>query len=310
MLHTSALPDSLVADRGATTRTEIARIRTALLAARNPDGGWAYARGKASRLEPTSWALLALAREAGREPDVSVLRKWHMEDGWLSDVSGVAPNHAFNALAALTLLENGSTTAQAYALATSLVASKGVRGDQVSELRQDNSLQGWSWIDDTFSWVEPTAWSLLVLKKLRSRGTDLPGMNERIDEGERMLLDRACGIGGWNYGNSNVYGQELWPYVPTTALGLLAMQDRRDHPIMTKSLQQLQRDVRAERSTLAIALAIICLRVYGIVPDPLVDDLLENSRTPGREAGSADDILGLAMALHALVGGASTSFTW
>ncbi len=35
-------------------------MRRALLSAANADGGWGYYPGKASRLEPTCWALLAL----------------------------------------------------------------------------------------------------------------------------------------------------------------------------------------------------------------------------------------------------------
>ncbi len=62
---------------------------------------------------------------------------------------------------------------------------------------------------------------------------------ERIEIGERMLRDRACGAGGWNYGGSNVYGQELFPYVPTTALGLLAMQDHPGDPIVARALAWL-----------------------------------------------------------------------
>jgi len=279
-----------------------AGVRTALVTARNPDGGWAYARGKGSRLEPTCWALLALAHSDGQEPDVDVLRVWRQRDGWLADVAGVPPNHAFNALAALTLLQTGPTVSHAYALGARLVVSKGIRARQAREFRQDNSLQGWSWIDGTFSWVEPTAWCLLLLKKLRARGSSrLPGADERIDVGERLLLDRACDVGGWNYGNSNVYGQELWPYVPTTALALLAMQDRRDHPVVEKSLQQLQRDVRTERSAVALALSIVCLRVYGLAPDVLAGDLLDLSTDSGPMASQADDLLGLAMTLYALV---------
>ena len=286
-------------------------VRAALVTARNPDGGWAYAQGKGSRLEPTCWALLALAHSDGQEPDVDVLRVWRQRDGWLADVAGVPPNHAFNALAALTLLQTSPTVSHAYALGARLVVSKGIRARQAREFRQDNSLQGWSWIDGTFSWVEPTAWCLLLLKKLRARGSSrLPGADERIDVGERLLLDRACDVGGWNYGNSNVYGQELWPYVPTTALALLAMQDRRGHPVVEKSLQQLQHDVRTERSAVALALSIICLRVYGVAPDVLVSDLLDLSSDSGPGAGQADDLLGLAMTLYALVdAGAAAPFT-
>ncbi len=90
----------------------------------------------------------------------------------------------------------------------------------------------------------------------------------RIDEAERMLLDRVCQTGGWNYGNSNVLGQELHAYVPTTALALLALQDRREHPAVQKSLEYLDRQRLSEPAGMALALTSICLRVYGV---PAVD---------------------------------------
>ena len=54
------------------------------------------------------------------------------------------------------------------------------------------------------------------------------GSQERLEQAERLLFDRQCAGGGWNYGNSEVLGQKLHAYVPTTALALLALQDRRD----------------------------------------------------------------------------------
>ena len=57
--------------------------------------------------------------------------------------------------------------------------------------RQDNSLQAWSWIDGTFSWVEPTAWCLLALKQWSA----MPGAvadRTRIVVAEQMLVDRCC----------------------------------------------------------------------------------------------------------------------
>jgi hypothetical protein len=138
-------------------------LRQALLASRNADGGWGYYAGKASRLEPTSWALVALGREA--EP-LDVLRRWPANAGLLLEHRGGEPNFGFHAVALLALRaldvqhEAGNS-----ALLSAVQRVKGTALEQSSLMRQDNALQAWSWIPNTFSWVEPTAWCLLALKK-------------------------------------------------------------------------------------------------------------------------------------------------
>ena len=280
-------------------------LREALLRLRNADGGWGYYPGKSSRLEPTCWALLALAREAGAPLDISPLQKWPRDAGWLVDATGAPINYAFNAFAALTLLQHPDGPPLAAPVAAQLLRAKGVRLEQATQLRQDNSLQAWPWIDQTFSWVEPTSWCLLLLKKLRQvqPSASNPEANERIEVGERMLIDRACKTGGWNYGGSNVYGQELWAYVPTTALGLLAMQDRRDDPVVTRSLHFLQKDIGTERSAPALALALVCLRVFGVNAESFEQDLLTRldlSRALGSTVALSSSLYALAGTRHGM----------
>lgn len=280
-------------------------LREALLRLRNADGGWGYYPGKASRLEPTCWALLALARQSGAPLDIGLLQKWPREGDWLVDVKGAPINFAFNALAARTLLQHPDGTALAAPIATQLVRTRGLRLEQATALRQDNSLQAWPWIDQTFSWVEPTAWCLLLLKGLQeSHPKSIPGeAGDRIRIGERMLLDRACKTGGWNYGGSNVYGQELWAYVPTTALALLAMQDHKDDPTVVRSLQFLQKDTNTERSAPALALAVVCLRVFGVDVGPFEQDLMSNldlSRAMGSTVALASSLYALSETRHGM----------
>src|SRR5262245_11468320 len=167
-------------------------LRSALLAARNADGGWSYAALKRSRIEPTCWALLALGHPDGRVPSSDVFTAWRRPGGWLVDFAGTPANHAFNALAGLTILRHPDGFPVACAIAERLIAVKGLRSEQTELVRQDNSLQAWSWIEGTASWVEPTAWCLLLLKKLRASAPASSEANERIAIGERMLLDRVC----------------------------------------------------------------------------------------------------------------------
>jgi hypothetical protein len=272
-----------------------AAIRDALVAARNPDGGWPYYPGRASRLEPTVWALLALAREADKAVDIDRILRWPQLSGWLIDGPADAPvNYAFNAIAALACAGRREAEAFVRQIGTRLVTAKGLALTQNPVLRQDNSLQAWPWIDQTFSWVEPTAWCTLFLKKLRPLA--IPGAAERIHVAEQMIRDRVCHNGGWNYGGSNVYGQELYPYVPTTAIALIAMQDHRDDPAVVKSVAYLQHNATTEPTSLALSLTAICFVVYGLSIDPIRHALgagVEISR-------SRTNVLGLATSLYAL----------
>jgi hypothetical protein len=124
-----------------------------------------------------------------------------------------------------------------------------------------------------------------------------------------MLADRACKGGGWNYGNSSVYGKDLLPYVPTTALALLALQDRQAEPVVARALEALQRDVLSERSAVALSLAIICLRVYGRPASGLQQHLMQLISDRDPSAGRSYDLLGLGMALYALSDPPLSAFT-
>jgi hypothetical protein len=269
-------------------------LRSALLGARNKDGGWGYAPGRRSRIEPTCWAALALGHSEGIVPDTATLRAWKRQDDWLVDVLGAPSNTAFNALAALTFLQEPSAAPLAQPIVSRLIQTKGLRLSQSELVRQDSSIQAWPWVDGTASWVEPTAWCLVVLKKVRSQSHSREA-SERIQVGERFLFDRVCHDGGWNYGNKEVYGTKLWPYVPTTALALLALQDHRDHSVVKQSLDQLQKDVASERSVVAVSLTIICLRAYGVATNTLEQAVVALSARadPG-------NVLGTAMMLYAL----------
>src|SRR5262245_42989411 len=256
------------------------RLEQALLGAANRAGGWPYYAGKASRIEATCWALLALAessaagaaewaRAAG--PHLQWLATTQRRDGLLVDQADAPPNFTANGLAAFVLslwagrpaLAGPSARPDLPRLIAALVAAKGVAVDDASE-RQDNRLQGWPWIADTFSWLEPTAWCVLALEK---GGAAAAGAAPRVQEAEKLMLNRPCEPGGWNVGNAAVSGQDLRPYVPTTALALIALQNRREAAEVRRSVSWL-RDARLkEPSAIALSLTAIALRLYGLASD-------------------------------------------
>jgi hypothetical protein len=246
--------------------------------------------------------------DSGPVPNLDVLRGWSRHDNWLIDFPGAPPNHAFNAIAALTLLQSVSTRAMAEPVTRLLIASKGITFGPDPVVRQDSSLEAWSWTDGTFSWVEPTAWSVLVLKQRLTHGP-YGDAAKRIRVGEQMLIDRAHRGGGWNYGNANVFGKELVPYVPTTALALLALQDQQNELAVSEGLEHLQRDVLTERSVLALSLAIICLRVYRLSTSVLERHLTDLIVDRYVSTNPHNNVLGLAMALYALSDRPLAAFT-
>ena len=238
------------------SRPDLPALRQFLLAGRNADGGWGYYPGKASRLEPTCWSLLALT-----DSDPSVLTRWPAAGGLLRERSGGDVNFAFHALALIALTTLGVEHAAGKAgLSASLEQAKGITLEPSKVNRQNNRLQGWSWISGTFSWVEPTAWALLALRKREAAGQHADA--RRLAEAESLLVDRCCESGGWNYGNANMLGKELRPYVPTTAVALLALQKRAE-PAVTRSLAYLDRAAASEASGIALSLAVLALDAHG-----------------------------------------------
>jgi hypothetical protein len=262
---------------------------------RNADGGWPYYRGKQSRLEPTSWALLGTDAALDSTP----LSGWATGDGLLVEPATGQVNYAFNALAALAA-SAGRTTLHALTrgIVHGLIGVKGVTIDRSTVIQQDTTLQGWSWTPGTFTWVEPTAWCMLALKRWPG---DATATRARLDVAERVLRDRACAGGGWNFGNGIVYGNALPAHVPPTAIGVLAMQDRASDPLVTAAVRHLERHALAEGSMTALALSALALMAIGRPTDRIMSALIARSEAADVTSNAAT----LGMAACALDAAAS-----
>jgi Prenyltransferase and squalene oxidase repeat len=250
-----------------------------LLGSQNEDGGWGAVKGKRSNTESTSFALMALKSLDGGlfHRQVTGGLKWllrHQKDdaSWpLSDVA--TPSSWTTPLVALALLPFPDQRDHALRAAKWVLAQEGKKPGWIAMLmfrfslvhktvELDPYLRGWSWTAGAFSWVEPTSYSLMVLKKLKP---SLVGTNceERIRQGEMLIYDRMCENGGWNYGNSRVLGEALWPYPDVTAVALIALQDRAANEANRRSLLALQDMMREAASGIALGWGILCLKLYG-----------------------------------------------
>lgn len=249
-----------------------------LLNAQNEDGGWGVVKGKRSNTETTSFALMALKSLETKFFDRQTTGglKWLVEhqkdDGswFLNDAS--KQSSWTTPIAALALLAFQNQREHALKAMKWVLTQEGRRPGWVASLlvrlsiikkmtELDPFLSGWSWTAGAFSWVEPTSYSLMALKRLKR---SLAGTNceERIREGEMLVYDRMCVNGGWNYGNSKVLGEALWPYPDVTAVALIALQDRATSEANQKSLQALDGMMRETASGMTLGWGIICLTLY------------------------------------------------
>jgi hypothetical protein len=118
-----------------------------------------------------------------------------------------------------------------------LLAHRGLTTQQTDTHREmlelDTTLVGWGWTEGQFSWVDPTAWSCLALR-LSGHGA-----HPRVEEGLRLLLDRAYDEGGVNVGSRRVFGRMTEPVPANTAVFLLAFSGLPDQPRLHAARQFL-----------------------------------------------------------------------
>ena len=250
-----------------------------LLSAQNEDGGWGAIKGKRSNTESTAFAVMALKSIHGNPFDRQVtaglkwLLRYQRDDGsWSLNDEASKQSSWTTPIAVLALLSFQDQTQRISRAVKWILTQQGMKPGWFASLlfrlslvrktvELDPYLNGWSWTPGAFSWVEPTSYCLMALKKSRPL---LGGTNVevRIQQGEALLYDRMCERGGWNYGNSKVLGEALWPYPDVTAVALIALQDRAANEANRRSLLALQDMMREAASGITLGWGILCLKIY------------------------------------------------
>ena len=202
-----------------------------LAASAAPCGGFGYHRGQPAHLEPTCLALLALAVEPDRYATqiaaaVASLQQHAHADGSYRLARGRPQAVWPTALVLLARATLHHPAAELQPVANKLLGIEGkvVHLDTADAGDIDARLLGWPWAEDTFSWVEPTAWACVALRTVGL------GSHPRVQEGLRLLLDRSSDSGGANYGSRTILGKQTDPIPGPTAAVLLALQGVTDSP--------------------------------------------------------------------------------
>ena len=89
------------------------------------------------------------------------------------------------------------------------------------------------------------------------------GAEPRLEEGRLLLLDRQIPGGGWNYGNTAVFGQVLRPMPESTGMALNALSHQVPREAVQASLAYLTGCVPALRTPWSLAWAIFGLGAWG-----------------------------------------------
>lgn len=121
--------------------------------AQNPDGGWGYYAGKASWLEPTVLAALALHGAPESDAAWALVESWALPGGGWKPAAEVPQANWTTALAVLLARVRGEK------------AVAGVDWLRAHAARNPSLAQGWSWSPGNAPASEPTAWTILALRK-------------------------------------------------------------------------------------------------------------------------------------------------
>jgi hypothetical protein len=235
-------------------------------------GGWSYFGSEQSGVEATTLAIMATTSES---PEAARSGLNHLSDLQRQDGAWPAfrgdPEASWTTALVLCALNGTGDFASARERAFRwLVAERGREGHWFwrwkfktadRKVRFDPEKYGWPWTPGSASWVIPTAFSVIALKQYTVCNR-LEASEKRIRLGVEMLLDRVCVAGGWNSGNSLVYGVPLRPHVEATAIALLALQDEHRSVMIDKSLDLLKRRAVSVDAITSLAWCILSLFVY------------------------------------------------
>lgn len=267
----------------------IQMILTNLQQRRLSGGGFEERPGGGYRPDATAWAVLALSAVDMRhdfiDPACRSLSQSQLADGRVP----LHPEHhqacwptPLALLAWTCARRNHQSLERALSF---LLDSTGVHWAKQlnTPLAHDTSLQGWPWIEDTHSWVEPTALAVTALRSVGQRN------HSRVTEAIELLLDRQLPDGGWNYGNTLVYGQQLRPMPDSTGVALRALSGMISKEEVVRSIQYLYETIPGIKSPFSLAWGLLGLSAW---------------QHPAKEA---EDLISRCMDRSSVYGGFSTT---
>jgi Prenyltransferase and squalene oxidase repeat len=259
-----------------------------------PDGGFADRPQSRFRADTTAWGILAFRACGGSDELLDRSRARLMREQGKDGRVCVNPDHPASywptSLAILAWQDSQSCREAQQQAVRFLLATTGLHFPRESDAptAHNTLLKGWPWIEETHSWVEPTAISVLALQVTGNN------QHDRVREAVRMLLDRQLPHGGWNYGNTSVFGKELHPMPESTGAALAGLSGAVDRDAVLPSLQYLQGKVAQLQTPISLGWSLLGLASWNLWPPngaALVERCLANQARYGKYDTAALSLL-------------------
>ena len=262
------------------SRSSLRKIVEASLSRRLlPDGGFVGRLGGAFQVDSTVWGILAFCACGGSIEILEQLRAFLAREQSGDGRVGVNREHPASywpTPLAILAWQNSPASQIAQSRAVHfLLATTGIHVPRKSDdpWAHNTILKGWPWIDGTHSWVEPTATCVMAL---RATGH---GQHDRVREAIRMMLDRQLPHGGWNYGNTLMFGRELHPMPESTGAALTGLAGVVGREKVARSIDFLQGEVDRLRTPISLGWSLLGLAAWDLWPSngtALVERCLAN----------------------------------
>ena len=202
-------------------------------------GGYSHKPGGPYRADATAWAILALSTIPAERAAVQLacdhLAATQAPDGRVPLVPEIAAAYWPTPIAVLAWKKASCCQGETGRALNFIAGNSGLHFEREKNAPygHDTAIRGWSWIEGTHSWIEPTSLSILAL---RATGH---ARDSRTFEAVSMIMNRQLPSGGWNYGNTTVFGQELLPMPEHTGQALCAVSGYVSVNDVRKSIEYL-----------------------------------------------------------------------
>ena len=219
------------------------------------------------RADELAWAAVALDFAGGprfrglAEQAAALLVERQEADGRVPVIDGASKALWPTAPAALAWKVVGGFEKPLALAVDSLLNTFGEAGTGMPD-GHDVTIPGWSWIEGAHPWVEPTAMAMIALRACGKAD------HQRVRDGVRLLLNRQLPHGGWNLGNTIVFGNELLPVPDSTGLALVALAGLVARAEVETSLSMTATDLEKVKTPLSLGWILFCRSAWGA---PVID---------------------------------------